>query len=106
MTAKVRRDVFAGLFIALGVPLACWLLALLIEKGIAPYDPLHALLDQLGLLSLSEVALGPIGILIAGRSAGLRGAALVVLVIVAAPGLALAWFVGAASLSGSLGNPF
>jgi Transposase len=93
---------------ALVVPISYWVLALLVENGIAPYDQTHALFDLLGLLGwISLFLLGPIGIVIAGRSAGVRGAlAWLALLIVAIPVLAFVWFVCVATLSGALGNPF
>jgi hypothetical protein len=101
-----RIGVLAGILIATGLPLAYWLLALLIQAGIAPYDPLHALLGVFGLAALSEVVLGPLGIVVVGRSAGIRGATWMTAFVVALPVLAIAWFLGLVALSGSLGNPF
>ncbi len=107
MTVKAWRGLVVGAFIALVVPISYWVLALLVENGIAPYDQTHSLLNLLGLISLSEVLLGPIGILIAGRGAGLRGAiAWLALIIVGVPVLAFIWFLCVATLSGALGNPF
>ena len=108
MTAKSWRSVMVGASIALVVPISYWVLALLVENGIAPYDQTHALFDLIGLLGwISLFLLGPIGIVIAGRSAGVRGAlAWLALLIVAIPVLAFVWFVCVATLSGALGNPF
>src|SRR5450756_2192079 len=79
-----------------------------VENGIAPYDQTHALFGLLGLLGwISLFLLGPIGIVIAGRSAGVRGAlAWLALLMWALPVFAFVWFVCVASLSGALGNPF
>ena len=56
---------------------------------------------------ISLFLLGPIGIVIAGWSAGVRGApAWLALIIVAVPVFAFVWFVCVASLGGALGNPF
>jgi hypothetical protein len=98
--------VLGGILIATGLPLACWLLGALIQAGIAPYDPLHALLGVLGLAALAEVVLGPLGIVVVGRSAGIHGATWILVFVVALPVLAIAWFLGLVALSGSLGNPF
>ncbi|MEO6060216.1 MAG: hypothetical protein ABIQ05_09660 [Candidatus Limnocylindria bacterium] len=96
-----------GAFIALVVPISYWVLALLVENGIAPYDQVRPQLDVLGFISLSEILLAPIGIVIAGRSAGVRGAiAWIALIIVGIPVLALVWLLSVATLSGALGNPF
>ncbi len=107
MTVKSRRGVGIGAFIALVVPISYWVLALLVENGIAPYDQVRPQLDVLGFISLSEILLAPIGIVIAGRSAGVRGAiAWIALIIVGIPVLALVWLLSVATLSGALGNPF
>lgn len=107
MTVKSRRGVVIGAFIALVVPISYWVLALLVENGIAPYDQVRPQLDVLGFISLSEILLAPIGIVIAGRSAGVRGAiAWIALIIVGIPVLALVWLLSVATLSGALGNPF
>jgi hypothetical protein len=63
-------------------------------------------LNPLFAISLSEVLLGPLGIAVASWSAGLRGAALIGLTIVAIPVLVVFWFLSAATLSGALGEPF
>jgi hypothetical protein len=107
MTVKSRWGLLIGAFVALVVPISCLVLALLVENGLAPYDQTHGLLDQLGLISLSEVFLGPIGIVIAGRSGGMRSAgAWIAAFVVGVPGLAIFWFLCVATLSGALGNPF
>ena len=108
MTVKSWWGPVVGAFIALVVPISYWVLALLVENGIAPYDQTHSLFDLLGLLGwISLFLLGPIGIVVAGRSAGVRGAlAWLALLIVAIPVLAFVWFVCVATLGGTLGNPF
>jgi len=48
-----------------------------------------------------------VGIAIAAWSAGVRGVAgWIALMVVALPVFAVIWFVGVATLSGALGNPF
>jgi hypothetical protein len=109
MTVKSKGGLAVGVFIALVVPISYWVLALLVENGIAPYDQTHALfVGPLGLIGwISLFLLGPIGIVIAGWSAGVRGApAWLALIIVAVPVFAFVWFVCVASLGGALGNPF
>jgi len=73
MTVKSRRGVLVGAFIALVVPISYLVVALLVENGIAPYDQTHDLflgpLSVLGWISL--FLLGPIGIVVAVRAAGL-----------------------------------
>ena len=107
MTAKSWRSVMVGASIALVVPISYWVLASLVENGIAPYDQTHSLFDLLGLLGwISLFLLGPIGIVIAGRSAGVRGALAWLALLIAVPVLAFVWFVCVATLGGTLGNPF
>ncbi len=108
MTIPSRRGVVAGAFIALVVPLASLVLAGLVENGLAPYAEMHDRLSLFGLFDwISLFLLGPIGIAVVGRSAGLRHpSAWVALILVSVPVLVAVWFAGAASLSGALGNPF
>lgn len=106
LTVTSPRGLIVGLLIAFGIPISYWVLALLVDHGIAPYDQLHALLGPLGTIALFEVFLGPLGVGIAGWSAGVRGAALIGLIVVAVPVLAFTWFVSVVTLSGALGEPF
>lgn len=108
MTVKSRRGQVVGASMALFVPVSYWILSLLVVKGIAPYAPARSLLDVIGSLAWASLfLLGPVGILIAARSAGVRGASSwVALLVVALPAYVLLWFLGVASLSGALGNPF
>ena len=108
MTFKSRRGVMAGAFIALFVPASDLLLAQLVGSGIAPYEQTRSLLDVIGLFAWTSLfLLGPIGIVVAGRSVGVRGAInWLVLLIVALPAYAVVWFVCVATVSGALGNPF
>ena len=62
LTITSRRGLVGGLVIALAIPVGLWVLAQLVEHGLAPYDQLHALLNPLVDLALLEVALGPIGL--------------------------------------------
>ena len=107
MTVKSWWGLAVGLFIALVVPISFLVIATLVENGLAPQDQLHASMGALTAIALSEVLLGPVGIVIAGRSAGVRGAiAWLAVIIVAVPVLAFVWFVCVATLSGALGDPF
>jgi hypothetical protein len=65
-------------------------------------------LDVIGLLArTSLLLLGPVGIVVAGRSVGVRGASnWLALLIVALPAYAVVWFVCVATVNGALGNPF
>lgn len=107
VTTGSRRGVVVGLILAFAIPVSYWVLATLVEHGIAPYDQTHALLGTLSLIALAEALLGPIGMGIALWSAGVRGPfALAALIIVTVPVLAIVWFLCVATLSGALGNPF
>jgi hypothetical protein len=108
MTFNSRRGVLVGAFIAVFVPAFDLLLAQLVGSGIAPYEQTRPLLNVIGLLSWTSLfLLGPIGIVIVGWSAGVRGAInWLVLLIVALPIYAVVWFVCVATISGALGNPF
>ena len=100
------RGVAVGLLIALLVPILCLALAWLLGSGVVPYDKLRALVLPWFGLVLLEVVLGPIGTGLAFSSAGVRGAALVALIVVALPVLIVVWFLCLTTLSGAMGEPF
>jgi hypothetical protein len=105
--AASRRGVVLGLILALAIPASYWVLAILVQSGIVPYDPVHAMLGALGTIALLEVLVGPLGIGIVAWSARIREAALwAALFILGIPVLAIVWFFAVANLSGTLGNPF
>jgi hypothetical protein len=57
--------------------------------------------------SVSFGLLGPVGIVIVGRSAGVRRVeGWITLLVIAIPSFVALWFVTVAMLSGALGNPF
>ncbi len=108
MMVESWRGLGVGAFIALVVPISYVVLARLVEVGIAPNDQVHTLVPLLDwILFPLGVLLGPIGIVVAGRSAGIRGAfGWLVLMIVAVPALAYLWFISALLYSGATGRPF
>ncbi len=107
MRVKSWRGVVVGAFIALVLPLSTLLFASLILNGIVHVNREGSFMQTLTTIELTEIFLGPIGIVVAGTSAGLRGAvAWLALIIVAVPVLAFVWFLCAATLSGALGSPF
>jgi hypothetical protein len=107
VTTGARRGVVVGLILAFAIPASFWVLAILLQQGIAPYDQLHAMLGWLGTIALLEVLLGPLGIGIAAWAAGIRSAfAWAALFILGVPGLAIVWFFSVVNLSGALGEPF
>ena len=107
MASRSWRGALVGALLALVVPMAYALVALLIGNGIPVIVRDADTMNTLTTIALAEVFLGPIGILILGSSVGIRGAiAWLVYLIVALPVVALIWFLGAATLSGALGSPF
>jgi len=108
MTVKSWLGVAAGAFIALVVPISYLALALLVKTGIVPSAQMQTLVHSLDwILFPWGVLLGPIGIVVAGSSAGVRGGcAWLVLIILAVPALASLWLYGALELGAATGNPF
>jgi DNA-directed RNA polymerase subunit RPC12/RpoP len=107
MTVKSWRDLGVGAFIALVVPISFLVLARLAEAGIVPSDQMQTLVPLLTWIGLSGALLGPIGIVVAGRSAGIRGGCgWLMLIILTVPALAWLWFYSALELSAATGNPF
>ena len=108
MATTSSRGIAAGVSLALVVPVSYAVLAAFIQTGLIPNEPLHGALNdltQLGLISL--FGLGPIGIVIAGWSAGVRSVLTwASWLIVAVPIHLVTWAIGAFALSGALGNPF
>ena len=101
------RRVVVGLVVALAIPVSFALLAWLVDRGIAPYDPLKPLLAPLGYISFLELILGPLGLLIAGRGARIRDAIVWLAVfVVGLPALVVLSLFAVVSLSGALGEPF
>jgi hypothetical protein len=104
LTVKSWRGLGVGAFIALVVPTSFLLLARLAEAGIASSHQMQAPL--LTAILFSGVLLGPIGIVIAGRSAGIRGAlGWLVLIILTVPALACLWFISLPVFRGATGRP-
>jgi hypothetical protein len=108
MTVNSWRGLGVGAFIGLVVPTVYMVLARLLEVGIVSRDQVHPLVPILdGILFPWGVLLGPIGVVVAGRSAGIRGGfGWLVLMIVAVPPLASLWLAGVFAYSGATGRPF
>lgn len=107
MMVRSRRGVALGVVTVLSVPIAFLVLAVLVQNGIAPYDPIHAQINGIGLIGwVSLAVLGPVGIVVAGWSAGVRGVlAWLAVVIVFGPLFIALWLMSVVTISGSLGNP-
>jgi hypothetical protein len=105
---RSRTGVAAGAVIALIVPVSTLVLAQLIDVRIAPYGLVQEWFPAIGgLLWASLLILGPVGIAIAGWSAGLSGwGRWLALLVWSLPLYAFLWFGSAARFSGTMGNPF
>ena len=107
MTVKIRRGVVVGAAIALAVPISYLAIGLIVQIGIAPSDAVRPFDDILTFVAVLEVLLGPAGIVIAGRSGGVRGVGpWLTLLIVTVPVLGILWFIALVTLGGATGNPF
>jgi hypothetical protein len=101
------RGLGVGAFIALVVPTLYLVLARLLEVGIVSRDQVHPLVQFLDVLFPWGVLLGPIGIVVAGRSADIRGAfGWIVLLVLTVPALASVWLASVFAYSGATGRPF
>lgn len=106
MSVKAWGGVLVGVLIATIIPVAFRIFAQLLEDGVVQFVRDGSTMQTLTAIALGEVLLGPIGIVIAGRSAGLHGPGQwLASMIVAVPVLAFIWFICAATLSGALGSP-
>ena len=95
-----------GLIVALAIPVSAFVVAALWDLRVldlgpgGAHGPNHAVVQTLFSLAGWELVLGPVGILIGGWLAGVRGArAWWRVIIVAGPVLAVVWFFAEASLS-------
>lgn len=108
-TAHVQslRGLLAGVLIALVVPISFLVFGQLLLNGIVTFERGPDTSDILTRIALTEIILGPIGLLVAGSSIPLRRPwAWLLLWLVGVPVLAVFWFLCVATLSGALGSPF
>jgi hypothetical protein len=103
LLSRRRMGMIFGLIIALVIPVVSLVVAFLWDRGVlvlgpkGSYPPLVAALFA---TSGWELVLGPVGIAVAGWSAGRRGVeGWRRLIIVAVPALVVIWFVAALYLS-------
>jgi hypothetical protein len=91
MTTSTRSawGTAVGVLIAIALPISYWIIGLGLEGGSLTDDQARPFADLLGAISPAELLLGPAGIVLVGKSAGVHGAA-PWLVLVIASGLALA----------------
>jgi hypothetical protein len=108
LVRKFWRGLGIGAFIALVVPISYLVLARLVEAGIVSSDQVQTLVHPLdSILFPWGVLLGPIGVVVAGRSAGIRGAfGWFVLMVVAVPVLTSLWLGSVMAFGSATGNPF
>ena len=96
-----------GLLIALALPVANLIVANLWDRRIVIFDPDGAVIGVLQGTFLLELFLGPLGLFVAGSSAGVRGfVQWSALLLMTVPPLALLWFLGVASVGLLAGEPF
>ena len=105
---RSRRGVALGLAITLMVPAFSLVASWLVGTNVVSGASLRPSLDAFGTLAWAGlVVLGPVGIVIAGWSAGVRDVlSWIAWLVVTIPTFVILWFGGVASLSGALGNPF
>ncbi len=97
----------AGILIATLVPLVSGSTAFLLANRILQLEPNGPFVQAIQGTALGEIFLGPMGLVVAGRSARLKGIlARLALFTVSLPVLAWLWFVAVASLGGLAGEPF
>jgi hypothetical protein len=108
MVVQFWRGLGIGAFVALVVPISYLVLARLVEAGIMSSDQVQTLVHPLdSILFPWGVLLGPIGVVVAGRSAGIRGAfGWFVLMVVAVPVLTSLWLGSVMAFGSATGNPF
>jgi hypothetical protein len=101
-----RAGLLVGVLIAVVVPLSTLIVASLWDRGILDLEPNGPFVQTLQAVSFYGIVLGPVGIVVAGRSARISGYAWISLFIVAVPMLFALWFVSVAYLGGLAGEPF
>ena len=108
MTIRSWRGLITGLGVALVVPVSSIAIADLVANQVIAFETVRPLLDVFGMLTWATLAvLGPLGIIVAARSAGVRGpTGWSVVAVLGFPAYFALWFAGAVSLSGAMGNPF
>jgi hypothetical protein len=101
------RRVLIGAGIALVVPISFLMVGQLLLGRVLTFERGPDTMDILTRIALSEIILGPIGILVVGSAIPLRRPlAWLLLWLVGVPLLAVIWFLCVATLSGALGSPF
>lgn len=106
MLGRSRGGFLLGAVVALSVPIASLVVGYASKAGLVHLNVDAQGMVGVNLAELSVIVLGPIGIVIAGRSLGARGGlAWFVVIVVAAPLVAFAWLIGRIYLSNAAGFP-
>jgi hypothetical protein len=104
-TVRSWRGVAIGGLIALAVPAFIFVLSLLVNIGALSADQVDV--PWVTWILVSEVVVGPIGIVVGGWFAGVRSMpGWVLLLISAVPLLAGVWLAAALMFGGATGSPF
>jgi hypothetical protein len=105
-----RRSVVGvvlGALIAVAVPVIQMVVAFLWDRHVVELEPNGPFVQRLQAATGFEFGLGPVGVVLLGYAAHIRGViGWVALFVVAVPALVFLSFVGAASLGGLAGEPF
>ena len=103
---RSRGGFLFGAFVALIVPGISLVIGYAWKAGLVHLNVDASGMVAVNLAELAEIFLGPLGIVIAGRSLGAHGGlAWFVVIVVAAPAVALSWLIGRLYLSGAIGFP-
>ncbi len=106
MLKRSRVGFLFGAFVALIVPVASLVVGYAWKAGLIHLDVDAQGMVGINVVELAEIVLGPLGIVIGGRSIGARGGlAWFVVIVVAAPLVALLWLIGRLYLSSAAGFP-
>ena len=98
--------VLLGLLIATIIPLVHLVVASLWANGFVTLEPNGPFVQTIEATGPIGLFLVPIGLVVLGLAARLRGLRWVALFAVGLPALAILWFVGVAYLDGLAGEPF
>ena len=105
MTRQSWLGIVAGAVIALAMPTLTWILGLGLEGGSFTDDQARPFGTLLKSTTLIELVLGPVGVVILGRSAGIHGIARwLVLIVATLPALTIVWLLGFLTMGAALGS--
>ena len=106
MFQRSRVGFLFGAFVALIVPIISLAIGYAWKAGLVHLNIDASGMVGVNLVELTEIVLGPLGIVLAGRSLGAHGGlAWFVVIVVASPLVAFSWLIGRLYLSGAAGFP-